>query len=486
MTQKMIFLGWWSVYCILKWVTICRKINSLVNIGHIHMCKIDMRTDEAQECVLENEFGKAFLFVCNEVHTANFSSNVIPSQCANRTFVNQNDPNENSADSDTYEVFQNLIGANNSILKKSFLFYSTPYSSKDIDLSCLCYGDNKIKHMMKIVFKKTSKKIKGCDFGYNMMSRRDLTNNINLNTNSSCVIHAYPGDVVGINCNKKENNHIYNENLELEPSNCFHSVYYGKDIILSSKNLIPNSRVIPDPAADVNLTKMHSYMSYIILPKDMTMTGKISCYCKKDQYVGSMFIYLKTLNNFLFDSNNEIDQIIEKGSEYGISDDESYRNGRKNGKDKNLDRGERENNNGIKQNNERIEDIHDHYSNINSIYYNTGINYPYKGKDDFYDKNEYQNAKRKSNTSQSMDADNTYNYRNNINDPENRGNKMYNDEMYDAYSMSVAHELNRPSVRRIKRTLWQNLFGLSSSQSSSFNFLVLAFFLLIQAYCSPL
>ncbi|ANQ06149.1 Uncharacterized protein PCOAH_00006050 [Plasmodium coatneyi] len=488
--MRRILVGCLVAFFIKKWVTVCRKINDLVSIGHVNVCAIDMRIADPQECVLENEFGKAFLFICNTSEYIDDTSEVIPASCAHRTFINLSDPTEFSADSDTYELFQNLIGTEDSTLKGHLLFFSTPYSNKDIDLSCLCYGQSKkkIKHVMKLVFKKTKKKIKGCDFGYNILSRRDLTNNIDLNKNTPCVIHAYPGDVIGINCYKKERNHPYNEDLELVPNNCFHSVHYGNDITLATNNLIPNSRVIPDSTADVKLSKMHSYMSYMILPKDMTMTGKISCQCKRGEYVGSMFIYLKTANNLLYDSNG-IDQIIERGNVEEDSDEEWGGRATNAGAESNQGKSHREVKTDGKENNERKEDIHNHYNNINSIYYNSGVIHPsrrhnYQGQSE----NRHRNEGEKSNVSESTSESNTYNYGSDENiGREKFGKNLPNESNYDAYYMGIGDAFSRGPQRRKKRTFWQNLFGLSSSsQFCSLNSLILSFLAFICAGYSSL
>ncbi|CAA9986453.1 6-cysteine protein [Plasmodium knowlesi strain H] len=472
-----------------KWVCLCRKINDLISLGHVNVCTIDMRISDAQECVLENKFGKAFLFVCYSGEYLDMRSEIIPASCAHRTFINLSDPTEFSADNDTYELFQNLIGTNNSNLNGNFLFFGTPYSNKDIDLSCLCYGEGKekVKHVMKLVFKKTKKKIKGCDFGYNILSRRDLTNNIELNRNAPCVIHAYPGDVIGINCYKKERNHSYNEKLELVPNNCFHSVQYGNDIILSTNNLIPNSRVIPDSTTDVNLSPMHSYMSYMILPKDMTMTGKISCQCKRGGFVGSMFIYLKTANNLLYDSNG-IDRIIEKENVQENSD-EGWRGRIRKEAESNQGKRESEIKTDVKENNEREQDIHNHYNNINSIYYNSGIIHPSR-RYDYREQSQsgHRNEGKESSVDEPISESNTYSYSNDKNfSRESFGNKVPNENNYDAYYMGIGEGFSRGPQRRKKRTFWENLFGLSSSsQFSSFNAFILSFLGFIYAGYSPL
>ncbi|GAB64709.1 6-cysteine protein, partial [Plasmodium cynomolgi strain B] len=461
--MRRVLLGWLAACFLGKWTAVCRKINDLVSIGYVNVCTIDIRIDDAQECVLENEFGKAFLFICNSGEYINYKSSIVPATCAHRTFINLSDPSEFSADSDTYELFPNLIGTNDSTLQGHFLFFSTPYSNKDIDLSCLCYGEGnkEIKHVMKLVFKKTKKKIKGCDFGYNILSRRDLTNNIDLNKNSACVIHAYPGDVIGINCYKKERNHSYNENLELVPNNCFHSVHYGNDITLATNNLIPNSRVIPDSTADVKLSKMHSYMSYMILPKDMKMTGKISCSCKRGEYVGSMFIYLKTVNNLLFDSNSGMDRIIERGNVGENSDEEWAGHGKNARAQSNQGKSQSEIKTDVKQENERTEDIHNHYNNINSIYYNSGISHPSRRRDyQGQSQSPYQNEGKQSSVSESTNESNAYSYSSDKNiSRENFGNRLFNDHNYDAYNMGMGDGFSRGPQRRKKRTLWQNLFG---------------------------
>ncbi|SCO65275.1 6-cysteine protein [Plasmodium vivax] len=487
--MRRILLGCLAACLLGKWASLCRKINDLISIGHVNVCSIDMMIEDAQECVLENEFGKAFLFICNSGDNLSYKSGAIPETCAHRTFINLSDPSEFSADSNTYELFQNLIGANNSTLQGHFLFFSTPYSNKDIDLSCLCLGESqkKIKHVMKLVFKKTKKKIKGCDFGYNILSSRDLTNNIDLNKNAACVIHAYPGDVIGINCYKKESNHSYNDQLELVPNNCFHSVHYGNDIILSTNNLIPNSRVIPDATADVKLSKMHSYMSYMILPKDMTMTGKISCYCKRGEHVGYMFIYLKTVNNLLLDSNNGIDRIIERGNGQESSDEEWAGSARNAGVHSDKGKSQHEAKTDVKQHSERAEDIHNHYNNINSIYYNTGMSHPSR-RPDYQGQSHHRNEVKKSSVSESTNESNTYSYSIDKNvSRENPGNKLFNENNYDAYDIGVGAGFSRGPQRGKKRTFWQNLFGLSSSsQFASFNSLMLSFLVLIYAGFSSL
>ncbi|KJP88382.1 hypothetical protein AK88_01998 [Plasmodium fragile] len=487
--MRRILLGCLVALFIGNWVAVCRKINDLISIGHVNVCLIDVRIDDAQECVLENEFGKALLFICNIGEYINNRSRIIPATCARRTFINLSDPTEFSADSDTYELFQNLIGTNDSTLRGHFLFFSTPYSNKEIDLSCLCYieGKKQHKHVMKLVFKKTKKKIKGCDFGYNILSKRDLTNNIDLNKNAVCRIHAYPGDVIGINCYKKESNHSYNDNLELVPNNCFHSIEYGNDITLSTNNLIPNSRVIPDSTTDVQLSKMHSYMSYMILPKDMTMTGKISCYCKRGEYVGSMFIYLKTVNNLLYDSNG-IDRIIERGNVEENSDQEWGGSAKNAGEESNQGKSQSEVKTDVKEQNEREEDIHNHYNNINSIYYNSGMSHPSR-RQDYQGQSEsrHRNEGRKSSVSESTSENNTYSYSSEKNiSREKSGNKLFNENNYDAYNMGMGDGFSRGPQRRKKRTFWQNLFGLSSSQFSSFNSLILSFFALMYAGHSSL
>ncbi|EUD64832.1 hypothetical protein C922_04779 [Plasmodium inui San Antonio 1] len=492
--MRLILLGCLAACFIAKWAAVCKKINDLISIGHLKLCEIDTKTDDAQECVMENEFGKAFIFICNSSEYNDYKSSIIPAMCAHKTFINQSDPSESSADSVTYELFQNLMGTNDSTFQGYFLFFSTPYSNKDIDLSCLCYGgmQEKIKHVMKLVFKKTKKKIKGCDFGYNILSRRDLTNNINLNKNAACVIHAYPGDVIGINCYKKESNDSYNENLELVPNNCFHSVHYGNDIILSTNNLIPKSRVIPDSTADVKLSQMHSYMSYMILPQDMTLTGKISCYCKRGEHVGSMFIYLKTINNLLFDFNNGIDRIIQGGNFDEDSGEEWDGRGKNAGEQSNQGKSQSEVNKDGKQEKDREEYIHNHYNNTNSIYYNSGMSHPSRGHD-HQRHSRHRNEGKESTVSEWRISEwtngrSTYSYSSDKNiSREHFGDNSFDENNYDAYDMGMSDGFSKGTQRRKRRTFWQNLFGLSSSsQFSSFNSLILSFLALIYACYSSL
>ncbi|SBT70333.1 6-cysteine protein, putative [Plasmodium malariae] len=471
MKPKKVFL-YYIVLGIFKCLTYGNVIKKVISIGNVNMCSVNINADELEECILNNEFGKLLLFSCNFNMDISIKGRVLPENCAAKSYVNQSNPNEYSPETDTYEIFQNVFESNNSTLTEYFSFYSTPYSNKDLDISCICYGEYKshIKQIMKISYKKTGKKIKGCDFGDNMLSRRDLTNNVALNENYSCVIHAYPMDVVGINCYKKESNNNYNDNLELIPNNCFHNVYYGSDIILSSNNLIPNSRVIPDPATDVNLSKAHSYVSYIVFPDVITENIKISCVCKRDRYVGTMYIYTNKGNGLLFDNEDDIEQIEER-RDYMPVDEEMA----------NIDpMGQRY----------QEDDSQDPYDNKNSIYYNNKWNI-YKSLRNTENEKNYENEANKLNRSDSKynadyynrskvqskqhDDSNSSNNSNNINN--NQAEKSYNDNIYDKYN--VGDSLNGGSRRRKKRTFWQNLFGLSSSQFESFSSLVVILFLLI-------
>ncbi|SBS80173.1 6-cysteine protein (P36p) [Plasmodium ovale curtisi] len=453
-------------------------IKGVKSIGNLKVCEVDVTSDTVEECILENEFGKLLLFVCNVNEKGGFKNVIVPSNCATKTFVNQMNPNEKSPESDTYDIFQNFYGINNLTLSTSFAFYGTPYSNKDIDFTCLCYGENKsnVKHIMKISFKKMTKKIKGCDFGDNIPSRRDLTNNIALNENSNCFIHAYPGDVVGINCFKKDNGNHYNDNLELIPHNCFHNVYYGYDLILSSKNLIPNSRVIPDSSEDVKLTTMHSYMSYIVLPIDVDENIKFSCSCRRDQYVGTMHVYTKLVNNILYDTDKGT-QITEEWDD-NIPMDEEW----------DVDKQENEKRDTIDKIREKIKSIEDHYGdNKNSENYRGGIN----GKNERYSEDRV-GQRRKGNRNDGGYIDDAHNrdYIDDINDEHensdyyaykegNRGSSSYSssahfsDNYYDMYNVGDALDGN--STRRRNRTFWQNLFGLSSSPLASFHCLIIAF-----------
>ncbi|SCA48340.1 6-cysteine protein, putative [Plasmodium ovale] len=483
--KREVFFLCFFLFCMVMNVAYGNVIKGVKSIGNLKVCEVDVTSDTVEECILENEFGKLLLFVCNVNEKGGFKNVIVPSNCATKTFVNQMNPNEKSPESDTYDIFQNFYGINNLTLSTSFAFYGTPYSNKDIDFTCLCYGENKsnVKHIMKISFKKMTKKIKGCDFGDNIPSRRDLTNNIALNENSNCFIHAYPGDVVGINCFKKDNGNHYNDNLELIPHNCFHNVYYGYDLILSSKNLIPNSRVIPDSSEDVKLTTMHSYMSYIVLPIDVDENIKFSCSCRRDQYVGTMHVYTKLVNNILYDTDKGT-QITEEWDD-NIPMDEEW----------DVDKQENEKRDTIDKIREKIKSIEDHYGdNKNSENYRGGIN----GKNERYSEDRV-GQRRKGNRNDGGYIDDAHNrdYIDDINDEHensdyyaykegNRGSSSYSssahfsDNYYDMYNVGDALDGN--STRRRNRTFWQNLFGLSSSPLASFHCLIIAFLSLVYVY----
>ncbi|CAD49137.1 6-cysteine protein [Plasmodium falciparum NF54] len=430
-------------------------IQDVISIGNVDICVVNVNSDEAQECILNNEFGKLLLFVCNMNDAFSTTAKTHPENCPSRAFVNQSNPTENSPEVDTYSIYPNLFGTNENRLNDTYSLYSTPYSNMDIDFSCLCYGDkqDKVKHIMRINIKKTRKKIKGCDFGDNIPSKRDLTNSLSLNERSSCIIHAYSNDVLGINCFKKEINNSYNNNLELNPSNCFHDVYFGADLILNSKNVIPNSRVIPDPSSDVKLSRNHSFSSYLILPNNLTENIKISCTCKRDEFVGTMIIYTKNINSLMFDNNNnnnDEEQIFQnkymKKKEYKKDEGNEY-DKKMNTDDNYINNEEHHNNNQYNNYENKINNVNYNYDDISKY-----INEHYKNYD--HEKN----------------SKNSYKTNTNIHD------------QYDTYHYNNKYDLHSDRTRIRTRTFWQNLFGLSSSKYILFNNFLILFIFLIYIY----
>ncbi|EAA20643.1 Py52 [Plasmodium yoelii yoelii] len=475
MKRRSIFM--YYCFCfLLKYVAFSNVPNPNTTIGHFEICEVNTSSGDAEECVLENEFGKMFLFICDIDYNEMSKNIVLPSECAKKTYIDHVNPNGTSPEVNTYDIFPDLIAANESQFRDKFYFYGTPYSSKDIDFICLCFSETKpdIKHVMKMSFKKMTKKIKGCDFGDNIPTKKDLTNGKALYENSSCHIYAYPGDVIGINCYKKDINNIYNNNLELQPNNCFHNVYYEDDILLSSKNLIPNSRVIPDPSNDVKLSKMHSYMSYIILPDEINENVKISCACKRDEYIGTMFLYVNTSKNILTSPDNNVEEIAPLNDHY-ISIGDMW-------------------DMGLHENPEQIQGIISNHAN--KKYYEHMKIYKSNKMDssDDDESNETESSENESNerthngNRANKDANNSEKMTGNRRKKNNSiNNTNYYSNYEDDNGINISthdkyyedqHFGNNGPLRK-KRTFWQNMFGTSSSYYEVFNYFSIAFILII-------
>ncbi|SCM01691.1 6-cysteine protein [Plasmodium chabaudi chabaudi] len=466
MKRRSIFV--YYCFCfLLKYVAFSNVTKPNTRIGHFEICEINTSSGDVEECVLENEFGKIFLFICNIDYNEMTKNIVLPSECAKKTYIDHVNPNGTSPEVNTYDIFPDLIGANESQFRDKFYFYGTPYSSKDIDFICLCFAETKpdIKHIMKMSFKKMTKKIKGCDFGDNTPMKKDLTNGKALYENSNCHIYAYPGDVIGINCYKKDINSIYNNNLELQPNNCFHNVYYENDILLSSKNLIPNSRVIPDPSDDVKLPKMHSYMSYIILPDEINENVKISCSCKRDEYVGTMFLYVNTSKDILTTTGNSTEETAPLNDHY-ISIGDMW-------------------DMGLHENPEQIQSIINHHANKKyyehmKIYKSNKMDSSDEDESNEQTHNENR-ANKNSNDSEKM-VGNRRQKNNSLNHNSYPSNHDEDDDevnisTHDKYDDDYQSGSNRPLKK--KRTFWQNMFGASSSYYEALNYFSIAFILII-------
>ncbi|VWU51596.1 6-cysteine protein, partial [Hepatocystis sp. ex Piliocolobus tephrosceles] len=302
--MKNIQLSFYYFLCCIaiKYVRFCVKAQDIFTIGHIKICTLHSITKKSEECKLDNEFGKTLLFIFDEAidPRARAKYKIHPPNCLDHTYMNVKDANENLNSVDTYDIFQNLFGYVSTKAADTITIYSTPYSNKQVNFSCMFLSEQYpgVKYVMKINFNKNIKKIKGCDFGDNVGEKRELTNTLSLSRNSNCYVYAYPGDVVGLNCYKKEKNSPYNTDVEMLPKNCFHNVYYEENIILSTQNLVVGSRVVPDYTIELESKKNHP--SYMIIPENIKEDVTFFCTCRNKTNVGTMYVLTNNMDSTHF------------------------------------------------------------------------------------------------------------------------------------------------------------------------------------------
>ncbi|VTZ66366.1 6-cysteine protein P36, putative [Plasmodium chabaudi chabaudi] len=288
-----------ALYSLLFYMCVCLYIYTPVlmaslkdiEVGNYFIC--NLKDYPPGNCSVDHDYNKAIKLLCPIVHNKNNSDKGYdPSYCfkydgIKDEFIINNKQNHihnslpgviltNHIENDTYNVS----------------IYPPFVVKEDITIVCICdseKGNEGITPYLKINIKKAhglnnnleGDYIKGCDYGNNRGKFQFLTKPVKYINNPVCEIEAYPGDVVGINCNSYITKM---QGARLEPESCFSMVYFSNLTMQFTKtsvnNIMPNAKYYPDLSPHPGNQNSKMFLtSYLLIPNDLQRDILIYCHC---------------------------------------------------------------------------------------------------------------------------------------------------------------------------------------------------------------
>ncbi|ANQ06288.1 6-cysteine protein [Plasmodium coatneyi] len=283
-----------------------------IELGNYYICNLN---DYPREyCVVDYDPNKIIKFLCPIVHnegehmeTYNSSYCFRYKGIKDRLIISNNEE-------PIYTTLPGIILENQILYNRYNLgIYIMPFKL-EADMSIVCVCDTKkeykgITPYIKINIKKsnnvlgvgsTDEHIKGCDFGNNQGEHQFLTSPQLHDEHSVCEIEANPGDIVGINCINYNEDDAQNDDVTLEPSNCFSTVSFSlytlSFVKMNINNIFPGAKYYPESSAfskDPNFKKF-STTSYLWIPPKVTQEFLFFCSCVYPQGEGIAVYHVKS------------------------------------------------------------------------------------------------------------------------------------------------------------------------------------------------
>ncbi|CAA9986452.1 6-cysteine protein [Plasmodium knowlesi strain H] len=283
-----------------------------IELGNYYICNLNDYPSE--HCVVDYDPNKRIKFLCPIVHNEGEHMNTYNSSYCftyegikDRLIIRNNEE-------PIYTTLPGIILENQILYDRYNLgIYIMPFKL-EADMSIVCVCDTKkeykgITPYIKINIKNSNnvlgvgssdEYIKGCDFGNNKGKHQFLTSPQSHEHRSVCAILANPGDIVGINCINYNEDDPQNNDVTLEPSNCFSTVsfslYTFSFVKMNINNILPDAKYYPETSAfpkDPNFKKF-STTSYLWIPANVPQAFFLVCSCKYAKGEGTAMYHVSS------------------------------------------------------------------------------------------------------------------------------------------------------------------------------------------------
>ncbi|SBT31620.1 6-cysteine protein (P36) [Plasmodium ovale wallikeri] len=262
-----------------------------VRIGNYYIC--NLKDYSKEYCLVDHDYDKTIKLLCPINNDDNKKKQIYDSSYCFKYIGIKDGLIINNKQETIYETLPGIILTNEVNFDRYNLSIYAPFNVKeDVTIVCICDSpkENKgITPFIQINIKNTNNLntsngnyVKGCDYGNNKGKLQFLTQPVSHTNSLICEVEAFPGDIIGINCNNYTNKK--KEDIYLEPSNCFATVYFSMHSLNFVRthidNILPDAKYYPDLSSlpkDKNFQKFST--SYLWIPEEVSHDFLLYCYC---------------------------------------------------------------------------------------------------------------------------------------------------------------------------------------------------------------